>query len=126
MNPGVSGKLNQWWTWREPCKRCKTLITYIKGIFCGNFSASRGNWKPCHKGWCAPIFKPLEGDRFPTSPPKDEDGNLLVNKEGAERFCVARTGDHFFVSLNVNSAISEIFRGDRLCTEREYRMILGC
>jgi hypothetical protein len=28
--------------------------------------------------------------------PKDEDGNLLVNEEEAERFCVARPGDHLF------------------------------
>jgi hypothetical protein len=49
------------------CERCKTLITYRKGIFCGNFSASRGNWTPCQKAWCLPCFKPLEGESFPTS-----------------------------------------------------------
>jgi hypothetical protein len=56
----------------------------------------RGNWTPCQRAWCAPCFKPLEGDRFPMRLPKDEDGNLLVNEEDTERFCVVRPGDHLF------------------------------
>jgi hypothetical protein len=34
---GVSGTPSQWWTWRAPCEKCRTLIFYRKGIFCANF-----------------------------------------------------------------------------------------
>jgi hypothetical protein len=65
MNIGVSGTPIQWWTWRAPCEKCRTLISYRKGIFCANFFTGRGNWKPFQKAWCRDCYTPLKGYRFP-------------------------------------------------------------
>jgi hypothetical protein len=96
MNLGVSGTPRQWWTWRAPCEKCRTVISYRKDIFCANFFAWRGNWKPFQKAWCGDCYTPLKGDRFPVRLPKDEEGSLLVNEEEKLRFAVARQGDHLF------------------------------
>jgi hypothetical protein len=95
-NLGVSGTPIQWWTWRAPYKKCWTLISYRKGIFCVNFSTGRGNWKPLQKAWCGDCYTPLKGYRLPVRLPKDEEGNLLVNEEDKLRFAVAGPGDHLF------------------------------
>jgi hypothetical protein len=96
MNLAVSGTPNQWWTWRAPCVKCRTMISYRKGIFCANFFAWQGNWKPCQQTLCGGCYTPLKGDRFPVRLRKDEEGNLLVNEEDKLRFSVARPGDHLF------------------------------
>jgi hypothetical protein len=95
-NLGVSGTPIQWWTWRAPCEKCQTLISYRKGIFCANFFTGQGNWTPYQKAWCGDCYTPLKGVRFPVSLPKDEEGNLLVNEEDRLRLAVARPGDHLF------------------------------
>jgi hypothetical protein len=87
---------NPWWTWRAPCKKCQTMISYRNGIFCANFFAWRGNWKPRQKAWCGDCYTPLKGGRFPVRLPKDEEGNLLVNEQDKLRLAVARPGDHLF------------------------------
>jgi hypothetical protein len=94
-NLGVSGTTSQWWTWRAPCERCRTLISYRKGIFCANFFNGRGNWKPCQKAWCGDCYTPLKGVRMS----KDKEGNLLVNEEDKLHFAVARPGYHLFFSF---------------------------
>jgi hypothetical protein len=96
MNPGVYGKLRQWWTWRAPCKHFCQMISYRKGIFCANFLASSGNWKLCQKAWCGSCYTPLKGDQFPVRLPKDEEGNMLVSEEDKFRFGEARPGDNLF------------------------------
>jgi hypothetical protein len=96
MNPGVSGKPRQWWTWIAPCQNCLQMISYRKGIFCTNVLPSRGNWKPCHEAWCGSYYTPLEGDRFLVRLPKDEEGNVLVSEEDKFRFGEVRPGDHLF------------------------------
>jgi hypothetical protein len=89
MKLGVSGTPSQWWTWRAPCEKCRTLISYRKGIFCANFFTERGNWTPCQKAWCGDCYTPLKGYRFPVKLRKDEEGYLLVNEEDKLRFAVA-------------------------------------
>jgi hypothetical protein len=43
------------------------------------------------------MFQTAKGDRFPVRLPKDEEGNLLVNKEDSERLVVAhQSGGLFF------------------------------
>jgi hypothetical protein len=96
MDLGVSGTPSKWWTWRAPCEKCRTLISYRKGIFCVNFFTGRGNWKPFQKARCGDCYTPLKGNHFPVRLPKDEEGNLLVNEEDKLRFAVARPGDHLF------------------------------
>jgi hypothetical protein len=76
--------------------KCNTPIMYRNGILGGNFFAPQCNWTPYHKAWCASCFKPLEGDIFPTMLTNDEDGNVLVNEEDVEWFCVATPGVHLF------------------------------
>jgi hypothetical protein len=95
-NLGVSDTHSQWWTWRAPYERCRTLIPYSKGIFCANFFTGRGNWKPCHKAWCGDCYIPLKGERSLARLPNDEEGSLLVNEEDKLRFAVAQPGDHLF------------------------------
>jgi hypothetical protein len=50
-----------------------------KEIFCANFLAARGNWRPYQKAWCGSCYTSLERDRFPVRLPKDEEGNLMVS-----------------------------------------------
>jgi hypothetical protein len=71
MNLGVSGTPSQWWTWRAPYEKCRTLISYRKGIFCANLFTGRGNWKPRQKAWCGNCHIPLKGNHFPVRLPKD-------------------------------------------------------
>jgi hypothetical protein len=96
MNLGVSGTPIQWWAWRALCEKCRTMISYRKGIFCENLLAWRSNWKPCQKAWYGDCYTPLKGYRFPVRLPKDEEGNLLANEEDKLRFAVARPGDNLF------------------------------
>jgi hypothetical protein len=46
--------------------------------------------------------------------PKDEDGNVLVNKEYTERFCVARPGAYLFALSNASFGISGTSKEDHL------------
>jgi hypothetical protein len=56
--------------------RCSRKEKKMHGIFCGNFSSSRGEWPPCCSTWHAECYTSRgETPVFPTMEIKDEMGN---------------------------------------------------
>lgn len=72
---------------------CQRMILDGAGLFCGNFSSSRGSWSACQKVWCGKCYKPLDQDEFPIAKPTDEDGVVSMDSEDQARFIQARDGD---------------------------------
>jgi hypothetical protein len=72
------------------------MVTYRRGIFCGNYFSSRKGWRSCQKAWYVECYKPSPEDRNPMWLPLDEDGRLMVGKEGENRCGTVCPGDHLF------------------------------
>ena len=71
---GNSDSLNQFWTWQGNCKVCGRMKKGLKGLFCANFCAFRGGWRPCDGVWCGGCYTKHAKDRFYQYVPHDESG----------------------------------------------------
>jgi hypothetical protein len=73
---------------------CKQLIVDGAGVFCANYSSSRGTWNPCKRVWCGPCYIPLDNKEFPVARAVDEDGMEMEDPRDEFRFMQARNGDN--------------------------------
>ena len=54
-------------------------------------------FSPCKNCWCSLCYKPIGGTKFPIRENHDDDGNILVDPTGSNRFKEDRNGDHLMV-----------------------------
>jgi hypothetical protein len=78
-------------------KRLPAVCLSRRRHLCANFSARQGTFAPCNSCWCGPCYQPLGVKEHPIHLEVDEDGDLLEDANDAERFLVARAGDHLMI-----------------------------
>ncbi len=71
----------------------------MEGIFCGNFSSSRGSWPPCQNVWHAECYTSQgELPTFPTKAIEDKLGNPWHKEDERQRsFSQGVNGSHMCI-----------------------------
>jgi hypothetical protein len=95
-----------WWKSEGICLVCLKRVTYKSGIICANYGQTRGRFQRCRGAWCAECFTSHELDCFEVKLPRDFNGASL-----AERFKVARAGDHLCCAFQCPNCQSQNIRG---------------
>jgi hypothetical protein len=112
----VPGRLegpHDFWLWGGGCVVCGRIQIGTQGLFCANFSSSRGGFPACRQSWCAECYTSLVlGDKFHVEEPQDE-GGFVWNKRGDElRYLVARSGDHLQCPFQCDLCIFRTLKGE--------------
>lgn len=82
-----------------------------QGLFCANFSNSRGGFLPCRQNWCALCYTPYPGDKFHVATRKDEGGFEWCKRGDELRYLVARDGDHLQCPFQCDLCVFRTLRG---------------
>jgi hypothetical protein len=80
-DPGASSELPLWWKWAGNCAKCAWRVTSLQGIFCANYSSSRGGWPECRQAWHPECYTCQGTHIFPMSVLLDDDGELWEGQE---------------------------------------------
>ena len=96
---GASNERHCWWNWEASCRGCSKTVSKMRGIFCANFSSSRGGWAPCHNAWHAECYTSRGRlPTFPTSAITDDLGNPWHKEEERQhRLSVGVEGAHLCI-----------------------------
>jgi hypothetical protein len=82
-------------TCRASCQGCCRILSIGEGIFCANFTATRGPWTVCQRSWHGNCYCANDNGEFPIAKPQDEEGEFMIHDTEEEvRFLVARDGDN--------------------------------
>jgi hypothetical protein len=86
--------------------RCNNAIPMGHGIFCANFSSTRGRWSQCRGAWCAKCYVPATLDKFPVKMLVEEVGTVVIRgrlPSDKDKFLTARNGNHMLCPFQCDS-----------------------
>jgi hypothetical protein len=81
-------------SWKGTCRVCGKLRQNGAGVFCSNFSTSKGGFPQCRNVWCGTCYRTKPEDPFPVKDPLEEDQLLETGDDRDQDYRTARNGDH--------------------------------
>mmetsp|Transcript_21443 Transcript_21443/g.30704 ORF Transcript_21443/g.30704 Transcript_21443/m.30704 type:complete len:128 (+) Transcript_21443:4144-4527(+) len=102
------------------------MRTAMNALCCANFSSSRDGWAPCKSIWCGGCYTPHPFDKFHQHQPADESGFVWRKPMDANKFRVARPGDHFITPFQCDKCIGRKLVGRTLVQGNRKDELLAC
>ena len=106
------------------CRGYGRTKSFWEGIFCTNFSQSRGHWRACQGTWCGKCYKAPGCEDHRVVHPQDEEGFDLTLEEDRERHMFARNGDHLLIPFQFKLCHYRNLKGIDLTGAKAERILL--